>query len=358
MLAAILLMLTVLQPEADRLEPSFDARAAATETEAVYHRWAPLAESLERAAAEAAQDQFVATQISGEGLRAENLHAHLQERRDARRARLRAVVADHDPVALIERAPQTANFLTRLVRADIDTSLNKQLMARFEPLAGTPALHESVYSALASAQANSEPDPAPELAPADPGIVSRFQHQRARHAELIAELGAATGRDQFVRAVFVPQLRALGSNAGPFIEAFSPVITQVDTQNAALARGLLEDPGFAALHATAPDAAERIVDLLHHGGSMQDRSRLLALIEPLALSGRFDGQAYALMYDRLAEAQGRPQRYGTQDACVAGRREIYSIEDPATVDERRAAFDMMALADYRTILIDQYGAEC
>ncbi len=338
----------------------FDAQAQAAETQAVYESWRPLAEGLGRAQADAAQDRHIARRLAGDGPPPADLQALLEQRREARRQSLLRLVEAHDPITLLERAPQTANFLTQLVRADIDPELSAGLMDRFAPLSGTPALHPSVYQSLASSARSpsqtANEDGAPP--PADPEMRARFQVARMARAQIISDLGAASGRDWFIRAVFVPQLAALGADAPAFIEAFGPVIGVVDQENAALARRLLDHPGFDVLHSQAPDAAQRVVDLLHHGGTLEDRRRLLEVIEPLALAGQFDGQSYALMFDRLAESEGRPQRYGTQDACLEGRRGLHAIEDPDRVDDLRAALGMMPLDEYLEILIAQHGAAC
>lgn len=359
MITALLSFLTLVQANVGSEMKGPDPVAEAEAVEAVYEDYHPLAEALFQLDAEARQDHIVARRLTRDDPVPEDLHQHLQSRREARRTDLLAAIDAYDPIALVERAPQTANFLTRLVRLDIDPALSEALMARFEPLAGTPALHRLVYDSLTTTGApNDEQSAAPGLGPAAPDKLAIFKRDRARHAEIVTALGAASGRDQFVRSVFVPRIAAFGADAGGFIEAFQPVITAVDADNADFARKLLDQPGFAVLHAEAPDAAQRIVDLLHHGGTDADKARLLALIEPLAIAGEFDGQSYALMHDRLAESEGRPQRYGTQDACTDGRREIYTLEDPERVDARRAAFGMMPLAEYRAILIEQYGAAC
>lgn len=77
--------------------------------------------------------------------------------------------------------------------------------------------------------------------------------------------------------------------------------------------------------------------IIQHSNVDQWR-RFVPILEPLALAGKIDGQDYGLMYDRLAVNEGRPQRYGTQMTCKAGKVVIdwENIEDPANADARRA----------------------
>ncbi|QTC92474.1 DUF6624 domain-containing protein [Brevundimonas goettingensis] len=67
--------------------------------------------------------------------------------------------------------------------------------------------------------------------------------------------------------------------------------------------------------------------------------RFLPVLEPLVATGEVEGQSYGLMYDRLAVAEGRPQRYGTQMTCKGGKFVVDydALEDPEHAEERRAA---------------------
>lgn len=61
-------------------------------------------------------------------------------------------------------------------------------------------------------------------------------------------------------------------------------------------------------------------------------------------TGEIADADYALMYDRLAVGDGRPQRYGSQFACEGRRSVVADLENPETVDERRAAMGMSTMA--------------
>lgn len=77
--------------------------------------------------------------------------------------------------------------------------------------------------------------------------------------------------------------------------------------------------------------------------------RFVPVLEPLARAGEIDGQDYALMYDRLALSEGRPQRYGSQMVCRDGRYVVNTLEAPEGVDARRAELGMGPLAEYEAI---------
>ncbi|OYW79721.1 MAG: hypothetical protein B7Z26_07605, partial [Asticcacaulis sp. 32-58-5] len=64
---------------------------------------------------------------------------------------------------------------------------------------------------------------------------------------------------------------------------------------------------------------------------------VLALLEPLVATGDTRPSNFAMLYDRVALKDKRPQRYGSQGRCVAaGVWEPFEVEDPTKLDERRA----------------------
>lgn len=83
--------------------------------------------------------------------------------------------------------------------------------------------------------------------------------------------------------------------------------------------------------------------------------RFVPVLEPLVARGEVDGQEYGLMYDRLAVAENRPQRYGTQMTCKNGKFVIDrdNLEDPTNADARRAAMGFhWTLAEYEQRFAD------
>lgn len=88
--------------------------------------------------------------------------------------------------------------------------------------------------------------------------------------------------------------------------------------------------------------------------------RFVPVLEPLVAAGEVDGQAYGLMYDRLADNEGRPQRYGTQVTCKAGKWVIDrdNLEDPENADARRREMGFRwTLAEYEQVFADRPPCE-
>ncbi len=88
--------------------------------------------------------------------------------------------------------------------------------------------------------------------------------------------------------------------------------------------------------------------------------RFLPVLEPLVAAGEVDGQSYGMMYDRLAITEGRPQRYGTQVTCKAGRWAIDrdNLEDPENADVRRCEMGFPGtLAEYEQVFANRPPCE-
>jgi hypothetical protein len=91
--------------------------------------------------------------------------------------------------------------------------------------------------------------------------------------------------------------------------------------------------------------------IIQHSDIEQWR-RFVPILEKLAAQGEVRGGEYALMYDRLALSEGRPQRYGSQMTCKAGKQVPDRMEDPDHIDERRATLGMTPYKDYLALFAD------
>jgi hypothetical protein len=78
----------------------------------------------------------------------------------------------------------------------------------------------------------------------------------------------------------------------------------------------------------------------------------LGLLEKAYKAGEAREIDYAYLYDRVAVAEKRPQRYGTQFKDG----EPQPIEDAAHVDERRKAIGLGTMAEYKKDMERMYGS--
>lgn len=100
------------------------------------------------------------------------------------------------------------------------------------------------------------------------------------------------------------------------------------------------------------DRAAGAAFLIIQHSDLENWRRFVPVLEPLVAAGEVDGQSYGLMYDRLAQNEGRLQRYGTQVTCKAGKWVIDwdNLEDPASADARRREMGFhWTLAEYEQV---------
>lgn len=71
-----------------------------------------------------------------------------------------------------------------------------------------------------------------------------------------------------------------------------------------------------------------------------------AVLAELHPQGETSPVNFAYLYDRVAIAEERPQRYGTQADCLDGEWKTKPLEQPDAVDALRASVGMGPLADY------------
>ena len=74
-------------------------------------------------------------------------------------------------------------------------------------------------------------------------------------------------------------------------------------------------------------------------------------IEAAVKAGEASPDHFAYLYDRVAVAENRPQRFGTQFRDT----DPFPIEDEAHVDERRASVGLPSMAVYRAEMKRMYG---
>jgi len=96
----------------------------------------------------------------------------------------------------------------------------------------------------------------------------------------------------------------------------------------------------------------------HSDHDVAFQKRALMLIEEAAVArGEGVDRNFAYLYDRVAAAEQRPQRYGTQlfsPSGVACALEFRPMEDRAQVEARRAALKLPPLDAYRRLVLDMY----
>lgn len=64
---------------------------------------------------------------------------------------------------------------------------------------------------------------------------------------------------------------------------------------------------------------------------------------------------YAYLYDRVAKAEGRPQRYGTQGNIENSKFVLYDVENKSDLDQFRSSVGLEPINDYIEMIKSLYG---
>lgn len=159
------------------------------------------------------------------------------------------------------------------------------------------------------------------------------------HDALRRELLALAAEDQRVRA----ELEAEGT----LYDGYHPRMEAVHRRNAARLRELLAVHGWPGRSRVGDDGAEAAWLVVQHaiGEPAFQRASLVRLREAVA-RGEAPAWQAAMLEDRIAVLEGRPQRYGTQlEHDADGWPRACKTEDPDGLDERRQAVGLEPMAE-------------
>jgi uncharacterized protein DUF6624 len=132
-------------------------------------------------------------------------------------------------------------------------------------------------------------------------------------------------------------------------------LQEVDRKNTTRLKAIVAKygwPGKTLVGEQAANAAWLLVQHADHDRPFQ--RQCLKLMEEAAKKGEVSKRDVAYLVDRLLVADGKRQRYGTQFKLEKGEWIPNPIEDPASVDKRRAELDMPPLAEYKKMILEQY----
>ncbi|MFM9760776.1 DUF6624 domain-containing protein [Streptomyces scabiei] len=135
----------------------------------------------------------------------------------------------------------------------------------------------------------------------------------------------------------------------PSNQAEMAAVVQVHGRNSAVLRDIIEEIGWPGRSMVGEDAAHAAWLIAQHADAdpeFQRRCRDL-VIEAVAL-GEATPQQMAYLVDRccLHTRPRMPQVYGTQYFPGNDGLELFPVEDPAGLDDRRAAIGLEPFAEY------------
>ncbi len=157
--------------------------------------------------------------------------------------------------------------------------------------------------------------------------------------DLRNELLARAAEDRGVRAVLAAD--------GSLSDGYHPRMADVHDRNAARLIEIIERHGWPGRDLVGEDGARAAWLVLQHAvGHPALQRRGLVLLEEAAARGIVPAVEVAMLADRIAYFEGRPQRYGTQyDWTEGGELVPWPIADESAVDERRRSVGLPPLEE-------------
>lgn len=161
-------------------------------------------------------------------------------------------------------------------------------------------------------------------------------------------------RDQLVRNALLAVWRSDTLSEDSHPELFQKIIgrmSEIDAANLAWMKTRIASEGYFLRSRDGDKAADwAFLIVQHQTDDPAFMADMLARFETLRADEEVHADDYALLFDRVAILQGRPQRYGSQTRCADGEFELQApLEDPDAVDKLRSEVGLLPLATYLKI---------
>lgn len=112
--------------------------------------------------------------------------------------------------------------------------------------------------------------------------------------------------------------------------------------------------GWPTFRLVGVDGASQALLILNHSADHDWQRAMLPRLEKLAENGEIQGADFAMLLDKTLIASGKPQRYGMDFKFIDGKMQMYAVEDPQHLSERRERALLPPLAVYKHMLADAY----
>ncbi|MFY0637403.1 hypothetical protein [Maricaulis maris] len=198
--------------------------------------------------------------------------------------------------------------------------------------------------AQASAADELETSAAPAPATDAATLIAQIEGRLAAYGDTVSQLAARTARERYLTELLLPVMARtdLDDGArGEILLAISDSIRDTEASNSRWAARQIEPDSFVILWTENARLGESLLRLAER--DEDNRRRIVAALEPIAMNGGYDGITFATMADAFAVSEDRPQPYGTATHCVEGVTEIWPLADVGAVDAGRALLGLPAL---------------
>jgi len=174
-----------------------------------------------------------------------------------------------------------------------------------------------------------------------PATTTEIVSDPALQNELLAILEA----DQQDRLKLEALARVHGYNS-PEVQALWPVLREKDAANLVKIAAILDTRGWVGPEVVGQKAGSALFLVIQHSDTAAQKKYLPLLRDAVQAKKAPAGQL-ALMEDRVALSEGRPQIYGSQLRQNGNDSRLFvcPLMDPDHVDERRAAVGLPSMAE-------------
>jgi hypothetical protein len=131
------------------------------------------------------------------------------------------------------------------------------------------------------------------------------------------------------------------------LKPFAILFRDQDSANQKALQVLLDRIGWPIISKFGDEADQTAFLIVQHAtNDLALQQAILAKLARLLQKRETTSENYALLYDRVQEALGKLQKFGTQGTCERGRWVADSVEDPTRLDTRRRELGLPTIAAY------------
>ncbi len=208
-------------------------------------------------------------------------------------------------------------------------STDEQTASRPEPAQSIRAESESMEAPSAKSAPTSPSVAEPELAAELLEMKRADQEIREKITSIIAEANAAGDQPDIPMTLAMEMLT-------------------LDQRNTARLKEIVAKHAWPTRSLVGEEASSAAWLLVQHAGAdeLSFMEEAASLIKAAAETGEAEPEHYAYLIDRIRMYRGEPQLFGTQTNMEDGRIVLHEIEDPESVDDRRAEHGLPPLQEY------------
>ena len=131
-------------------------------------------------------------------------------------------------------------------------------------------------------------------------------------------------------------------------------LAEIDAGLTTQLKDIVTKNGWPTIGLVGIEASNGAMLILTHTADHAWQLSLLPQLETLADDGKIDGSRLALVIDKELVAEGKLQRYGSQFRMMDGAMAMFGVEDPGTLDARRAKVFLPPMDVYKQLLSEMY----